>query len=109
MLVNPDVIVEALSAMEGVGEFQVVFTREDRPGAMDELVVRVESAPSPAPGRVSDGQGDAEGVREAIVRRVREAASIRPGVEFVPRGELYDQERSIKARRVVDLRPRSGD
>jgi hypothetical protein len=35
---------------------------------------------------------------------VREAVSLRPEVEFEARGALYDQERSIKAKRVVDSR-----
>ncbi|MFQ5915312.1 MAG: phenylacetate--CoA ligase family protein [Nitrospinota bacterium] len=110
MLVNPDVIVETLSGLEGVGEFQVVFACEDRPGAMDELIVRVERGASPSSGRSPDGEeGAAETLREGIVRRVREAVSIRPEVEFVPPGELYDPERSIKARRVVDLRPPAKD
>lgn len=97
MLVNPDLIVETLSALEGVGEFQVVFTCEDRPGAMDELIVRVERA------RAGEDE-ETERLREGISHRVREAVSIRPRVEFVPPGEIYDPERSIKARRVVDLR-----
>ncbi len=98
MLVNPDVIVETLSDMKGVGELQVVFRRSDRPGAMDEAVIRVEA----------DSESGAERLREEIVRRVREAVSIRPRVEFVPRGEIYDPERSIKVRRVVDLRTPQG-
>ncbi len=39
-----------------------------------------------------------------VTRRVRAAVSLRPEVEFVARGALYDQERSIKAKRVLDLR-----
>jgi hypothetical protein len=33
--------------------------------------------------------------------------SLRPEVEFVARGALYDHERSIKARRVLDLRTKT--
>jgi phenylacetate-coenzyme A ligase PaaK-like adenylate-forming protein len=102
MLVNTDVILETLSAMEGIGEFQLLFRREDRPGAMDELVVRVEFDGS-APGKAAGGWTDA-GLRAEIARRVREAVSLRPEVEFEARGALYDQERSIKAKRVVDSR-----
>ncbi len=105
MLVNPELIVETLSAVEGVGEFQVVFACEDRPGAMDELIIRVETAgPGAPPSASSEDGGDRKGLQEEIVRRVREAVSVRPQVEFVPGGELYDPERSIKARRIVDLR-----
>ena len=38
---------------------------------------------------------------------MREAVSLRPEVEFVARGALYDHERSIKARRVLDLRDKA--
>jgi phenylacetate-CoA ligase len=100
MLVNTDVIIETLSALEGMGEFQLVFQREDRPGAMDELLVRIEfDEASPLRAKWSDGA-----LREEIIKRVREAVSLRPDVEFTARGAIYDQERSIKARRVVDTR-----
>lgn len=91
MLVNTDVILDTLSAMSGIGEFQVVFADEDRPGAMERLVIRIE--------READTS-----LQDEVTRRVREAVSLRPEVEFVARGVLYDHERSIKAKRVLDLR-----
>ena len=91
MLVNTEVILATLAGLEGLGEFQVVFAGEDRPDAMERLVVRIER--------------DADIVlAEKVVRLVREAVSLRPEVEFVARGTLYDPERSIKALRIVDLR-----
>jgi phenylacetate-coenzyme A ligase PaaK-like adenylate-forming protein len=45
-------------------------------------------------------------LQEEVTRRVREAVSLRPEVEFVARGTLYDHERSIKTKRIVDLRPK---
>jgi phenylacetate-CoA ligase len=89
MLVNTDVVIETVSAMPGIGQFQVVFMRDD--GAMDRMVIRIE------------GDADATNGGE-IAARVREAVSLRPEVEFVARGTLYDHERSIKAKRVLDLR-----
>ena len=101
MLVNTDILLDMLSAMQGIGEFQVVFRREDRPGAMDEMVIRIEH-----------GEGAAPEVREAlrdeIAQRVRQAVSMRPEVVFEPRGAIYDHEQSIKARRIVDLRKVEG-
>jgi phenylacetate-coenzyme A ligase PaaK-like adenylate-forming protein len=94
MLVNTDVIVDTLAAMVGIGEFQIVFAGDDRPGAMERLVIRIE--------RETDAA-----LAEEVTRRVRAAVSLRPEVEFVARGALYDQERSIKAKRVLDLRPKS--
>jgi phenylacetate-coenzyme A ligase PaaK-like adenylate-forming protein len=103
MLVNTDVIIETLSAMEGIGEFQLLFRREDRPGAMDELVVRIEFDER-ATARPGAAGWTGAGLREEVTRRVREAVSLRPEIEFEGRGALYDHERSIKAKRVVDSR-----
>jgi phenylacetate-CoA ligase len=91
MLVNTDVILDTLSAMAGVGEFQVVFAAASKAGAMERLVIRIER------------EADAA-LAEEVIQRVRAAVSLRPEVEFVARGALYDQERSIKAKRVLDLR-----
>ncbi len=93
MLVNTDVILDTLSAMPGIGEFQIVFAGADRPGAMERLLVRIER----------DRGADAS-LHDEVTRRVRAAVSLRPEVEFVARGTLYDYERSIKAKRVLDLR-----
>ena len=43
-------------------------------------------------------------IRETIEQCVRAAVLLRPLVEFVPHRGLYNHERSIKSRRVVDLR-----
>jgi phenylacetate-CoA ligase len=93
MLVNTDLILDTLSAMTGIGEFQIVFAGAAEPGAMERLVIRIERDADPA-------------LRDEVTQRVREAVSLRPEVEFVARGALYDQERSIKAKRVLDLRPK---
>jgi phenylacetate-coenzyme A ligase PaaK-like adenylate-forming protein len=60
------------------------------------MVIRIER---------EEGEG-AAALRERLIARVQQAVSLRPEVEFVPRGALYDQERSIKATRVLDLRPK---
>src|SRR5262245_27928265 len=99
MLVNTDLIAEALSAMPGIGQFQIVFAREDRPGDMDRLVVRIER--DEADGVAADSSAP---LRDEVSRRLRAAVALRPDVEFVRRGALYD-ERAIKAKRVLDLRP----
>jgi phenylacetate-CoA ligase len=90
MLVNTDVVAETVSTVPGVGQFQIVFMRDER--AVDRLVIRIER----------DAAVETDGAE--VARRVREAVSLRPDVEFVARGELYDHERSIKAKRVLDLR-----
>lgn len=99
MLVNTDVILDTLSSLEGVGEFQLVFRREDRPGAMDQMLVRIEFDEAEGSGRWTR-----QSLAEEITRRVREGVSLRPEVEFETRGTLYDHERSIKAKRIIDER-----
>jgi phenylacetate-CoA ligase len=94
MLVNTDVVIDVLSAVEAIGVFQIVFMRDDAPGAMDRMVIRIER------------DADDAALREKLIANVQKAVSLRPEVEFAARGALYDQERSIKARRVVDLRPK---
>jgi phenylacetate-CoA ligase len=94
MLVNTDVILDTLSAIPGIGEFQIVLAGPERPGAMERLVIRIEHGPDDV-------------LREEVTQRVRAAVSLRPEVELVARGTLYDQERSIKTKRVVDLRDKA--
>jgi phenylacetate-CoA ligase len=92
MLVNTDVVVDLMSAMAGIGQFQLVFAREA--GAMDRMVIRIE------------GEADASLI-DRLTAQVQQAVSLRPEIEFVARGALYDEAKSIKARRVLDLRPPS--
>ena len=94
MLVNTDVVLDYLSALPDIGDYQIEFAREDRPGAMDDMILRLELA------------GD-EAARTEIADAVRRAVSMRPTVEFVGRGTLYDQRESIKLRRIVDSRPKA--
>ncbi len=92
MLVNTDVILDTLSAMVGLAEFQIVFADDSAPGCHG-----AAGGPHRARPRCSRW-------RDEVARRVRAAVSLRPEVEFVARGALYDPERSIKAKRVIDLR-----
>jgi phenylacetate-CoA ligase len=94
MLVNTDVVIDVLSAVDGIGQFQLVFAREE--GAMDRMVIRIER----------EGGEGADALRDRLTVSIQQAVSLRPEVEFVPRGVLYDQERTIKAKRVLDLRPK---
>jgi phenylacetate-coenzyme A ligase PaaK-like adenylate-forming protein len=95
MLVNTDLVIDTLSALPGIGQFQLVFARASGGGGMDRLVVRIEREENADAGVP---------LADEVAQRVRAAVSLRPEVEFVPRGALYDHERTIKARRVVDLR-----
>lgn len=92
MLVNTDVVLDYLGAVPGVGDVQIEFRRDDAPGAMDEMILRLEL------------DGD-DVLRDRISMDIRTAVSMRPDVQFVDRGTLYDQSKSIKLRRIIDSRP----
>ena len=70
MLVNTDVVIDVLSAVEAIGVFQIVFMRDDAPGAMDRMVIRIER------------DADDAGLRERLIADVQKAVSLRPEVEF---------------------------
>ena len=94
MLVNTDIVLEYLNAIDGVGDVQIEFAREDAPGAMDDMIVRLElTADDVLAYRISED--------------LREAVSMRPTIDFVPRGTLYDEAKSLKLRRIIDSRPRA--
>jgi phenylacetate-CoA ligase len=96
-LINPDGIKEAIATVEGIEEYQIVFTKEQEgdPSSQDVLLVRVTVQP--------DQQ---ERVRTELAAKVTTAASMRPSIEFVDsRSEIFDPGQKFKATRVVDLRP----
>lgn len=99
-LINPDGIKEAIAAVEGVEEYQIVFTkeRERDPSSPDMLLVRVAAQPD-----------EQERVRIELAAKVTAATSMRPSIEFVgSKSEIFDPGQTFKATRVVDLRP-TGD
>jgi len=93
-LINPDPLIRALSGMEGVEEFQIVFTREDLadPLSPDHLQIRIAS----------------EKKNEEVIRRVvdlcLQTIEMRPEVVFVKKDDIYDPDKGFKSRRVIDLR-----
>jgi phenylacetate-coenzyme A ligase PaaK-like adenylate-forming protein len=97
MLVNPDVIHDLLSARPEVQEYQVVFRKEDPadPYSMDDLLIRVAVS------------GDGEAVTRAIVAELRDAIRVTPSVELVDLAEIYVPGATMKARRIVDERPKA--
>lgn len=95
MLVNPDIIFDLLSADRGIREYQLVIRKREAgdPDSMDELIVRLEAAAAEH-GRLA---------RE-VPGLVSKAVMVRPEVEFAAEGEIHDPMKSVKARRLVDLR-----
>ena len=98
VLINPDEIKEAIAAVEGVEEYQIVFTKERRgdPSSPDALLVRVSAQPD-----------ERERVRTELAATVTAATSMRPSIEFVGSpSEIFDPTQQFKVTRVVDLRPK---
>jgi phenylacetate-CoA ligase len=92
--VYPSAIEDTLRAIDGFGgEFRVVVSRRE---AMDELLVRIEYAPSHA----DPAARDALGAR--MRERLRARLGVHPVLDLVPPGTLPRTE--FKARRVVDDR-----
>ena len=99
VLINPDVIKEAITTVEGVEEYQIVFTKEQEsdPSSPDTLLVRITAHPS-----------EQERVQTELIATVTEVASTRPSIEFVrSRSEIFDPDQTLKSTRVIDLRPKN--
>ena len=97
MLVNPALIFEVLAAEEGIGEFQLVVRKSDPadPHSMDAMVLRLEA-----------DAGARERLAASLPEKVRQVVMVRPEIEFAGQGEIHDPMKDMKARRVVDERPR---
>ncbi len=95
-LINPDFIKEAIATVEGIEEYQIVFTKErpDDPYSGDKLLLRVASQP--------DEQAR---IQTQLIAKVAEAAEMRPTIEFVGMSDIFDPAKTLKSTRVVDVRP----
>ena len=95
MLVNPDLMIEALEAELGARPFQVVVVRADphAPLSADLLSLRVS------------GEADAA-LAARLAAAVKKAVGVTPAVEFVDAGALADPSASWKAQKFVDQRPK---
>lgn len=95
MLINPEPVLDALSADRAIREHQLVVRKSDRHDmdSMDALVVRIEA----------DAEHHAR-LAASIPELVRRIVQVRPEVEFVRPGQIYDPLASIKPRRLIDER-----
>ena len=93
MLINPALLLDALAAIAGLDEFQVVVRRADAadPFSMDELLIRAAS------------QADGANIEQAILAASARATGVRPKVEFVRLEDIHDAGQT-KLRRFVDGR-----
>jgi phenylacetate-CoA ligase len=98
--VFPSQIEEALLRVEGTAPHYLIEV--DRPGALDEVTVKVEVRPKD----FSDKMSQMQALRERIDREIQAVASIRAKIELVAPQTL---ERSAgKAKRVIDHRKEKG-
>lgn len=95
MLINPTALLEAVRAVPGVDEYQVVLARVDAadPFSMDEMIVRVASP-----------RTDREALTQAVIDAAQGAVRVRPRVEIAAAADIYDPARDTKATRLVDRR-----
>ena len=95
MLINPELILEALSADRSIREYQLVVRKNDPadPDSMDSLVVRLEV----------DAQARARLAAE-LPGMVQQICMVRPEIEFAGPGEIHDRTNDLKSRMVIDER-----
>jgi len=95
MLINPELIFEALSSDHAISEFQLVVRKSDPadPDSMDRLVLRLE-AEAGSRARLA---GEIPGLIQKIVM-------VRPEIEFCGPGEIHNPMKSVKMKRLVDER-----
>jgi phenylacetate-coenzyme A ligase PaaK-like adenylate-forming protein len=96
-LINPEILRDEIANTEGVTEYQVVFTKKDPddPYSPDDLIIKV--------GRT--GARSEEDIAAELQQRIRRAVEMRAGIEFVELSEIFDPTVSLKAMRILDLRP----
>lgn len=96
-LINPDILKEAVATVDGIDEYQIVFSKEQAndPYSGDQLLVRVAAQP-----------GDHERIKVQLITKVAEAAEMRPAIEFTSMSDIFDPTKTLKSTRVVDLRPK---
>jgi len=95
-LLHPDVIKEAMASVEGIEEYQIVFTRQQGgdPSSPDQLLVRIAAQ-----------EVEQDRIRIELAAAVKAATSIHPFIEFVgSESELFDPEKALKSTRVIDGR-----
>lgn len=92
MLVNPDVVTEAVMAAPGVEEYRVEIDRIDATDAHapDRMTLVLALAP------------DADAA--PVAARVKQACGITPEITLKPRDEIYMPGDTLKSKRFTDLR-----
>ena len=97
-LINPEIMRDGLANTPGVQEYQIIFTKKDLedPYSLDDLIVKI--APE-------DGF-DTKKMETEIQTKLMTAVEMRAKIEFVSMEEIFDPTVSLKAYRVLDIRPK---
>ncbi len=87
-----------ITALQGIEEYQIVFTKEDLkdPLSLDHLQIKV----APAPGV------DRDQLKASLVTRARRSVEMTPEIVFCEKEEIFDPAKTLKSTRVVDIRPK---
>jgi phenylacetate-CoA ligase len=95
---NPEILRDEIANTSGIAEYQVVFTKKDPsdPYSPDELVIRVGKLPDRSE----------KDIEEELQQRMRRAVEMRARIEYAELSEIFDPNESLKAVRIVDLRPK---
>jgi len=97
-LINPDILKTEITAVKGIDEYQIVFTKVDvkDPLSLDHLQIKVAASAG----------FDRKQIQQELIQRSRRAVEMTPEVVFVEMPEIFDPTKALKSTRVVDLRPR---
>ena len=91
MLVNTDIVIDYLSAINGIGNYQIQFCSGAANNAMEEMILRLELK-------------NTGSIEKQIVEDITRAVFVRPRIKFYSVGTLYDETKSIKLKTVIDTR-----
>jgi phenylacetate-coenzyme A ligase PaaK-like adenylate-forming protein len=97
-LINPEIMRDAVANTAGVIEYQFVVTKEnaDDPYSMDMLQLRIGA----------DKGVDLAELERTLKEKVRRAVELTPKIIFEERSAIFNPGETLKATRVVDMRPR---
>jgi phenylacetate-coenzyme A ligase PaaK-like adenylate-forming protein len=98
VLINPELLRDEVSTTPGVGEYCIVFRKEDPqdPLSPDVLELRVAAFED----------ANKSELEKELIDRVFNACEMRPKVIFTDMNSIFDPTVSLKAQRVLDFRPK---
>ncbi len=96
-LINPDILKDEITGIQGIDEYQIVFTKEDMNDALslDKLMLRIALASG----------ADAKDIKARLIEKTRKAVEMTPEVVFTEKEKIFDPGSALKCKRVVDERP----